>query len=251
MWNWDIMKEVYYATNKKVPNALFECTLSDLLKIEDRQQLLSIYGNGIGALRKNVTVMYLAGWFGYLGGALHHLFIDGKELNFKAPLLQVLQTEKSCWISFCISDASIVPATKDLSYVYTKWMAPIMLELAKEINSPILPLWYQYYHSFYWIKHRLKRTNMEITQKNKYIDALNQFEKTSPVHLFQTKTHPFQKPFIFVDNPWELSDPLPLKPSCCLAFDAKRGNGHKCYTCPRMKKEIREQKKEQILINRG
>ncbi|MGO4372186.1 hypothetical protein AB4Z21_15720, partial [Paenibacillus sp. MCAF20] len=49
----------------------------------------------------------------------------------------------------------------------------------------------------------------------------------------------------FIDNPWHPEKPLMMKSACCF-YDC-RVDGDKCYACPRMLPEEREERKKVVL----
>ncbi|AIQ35097.1 (2Fe-2S)-binding protein [Paenibacillus sp. FSL R5-0345] len=69
-------------------------------------------------------------------------------------------------------------------------------------------------------------------------------ESISP-ELFHRNRNPFKHTIRYTDNPYQAGEQLALRSSCCLYFC--RENGEKCYVCPRLKDEEREEKRMKIL----
>ncbi|MNO30301.1 ferric iron reductase involved in ferric hydroximate transport [compost metagenome] len=69
-------------------------------------------------------------------------------------------------------------------------------------------------------------------------------ESISP-ELFHRHRNPFKHTIRYTDNPYHEGERLVLRSSCCLYYC--RENGEKCYVCPRLKEEEREEKKVKIL----
>lgn len=69
-------------------------------------------------------------------------------------------------------------------------------------------------------------------------------ESISP-ELFHRNRNPFKHTIRYTDNPYHERERLVLRSSCCLYYC--RDNGEKCYVCPRLTEEEREEKKVKIL----
>ncbi|WP_187768020.1 hypothetical protein [Paenibacillus sp. PL91] len=67
-----------------------------------------------------------------------------------------------------------------------------------------------------------------------------------PAEVFNRKRNPFVHKPRYIDNPWSPPDgKLILRSSCCM-YDC-RIDGEKCYTCPRMLPEEREERRKLVL----
>ncbi|MGO4538950.1 hypothetical protein [Paenibacillus sp. 2TAB19] len=66
-----------------------------------------------------------------------------------------------------------------------------------------------------------------------------------PAELFKRSRNPFIHTPRFIDNPWHPEKPLMMKSACCF-YDC-RVDGDKCYACPRMLPEEREERKKVVL----
>lgn len=248
VFNWDFMEHAFYISNKEQKDIVFQCSIYDLLHDQIRIDYLVTYGQGIRATNDQVTVMYTAGWLGYLCGGIHFFNMLQKKPGNNDPHLQVFRTSKGkYWISFYIDEDKIEILEEDepIGDLYKSYITPIMSKLSREVGLPLIQLWYQFYHSLYWVKHRIQHSVLDSLVKERFACAIQDFQWNSSPVLFELNKHPLQKPFHFVDNPWDMEDPLPLKPSCCLAHQAE--DRHTCYTCPRMDPEIREAKKLHII----
>ncbi|MDZ5473582.1 (2Fe-2S)-binding protein [Bacillus sp. 31A1R] len=249
---WDVMLETFYISNRNQQHNLMDFSLPELLTKEVSSEFLNIYGQGIKATNQNVTALYIAGWLGYLWGGLHYLYTHDRKIEVNDIRIQVYQKPKNkCWINFYFEEYKVA-AHSDLGTeaegFCRQYLTPIMTELADVTTESLLNLWHQVYHSLYWVEHRIKRVSISKELEESFLKGIEKLLKDTHPSLFNLKIHPFQKKLKFVDNPWDKSDPLPLKPSCCLAYQTE--DQHKCYTCPRMKPEVREAKKL-IILNRG
>ncbi|MFF2887399.1 (2Fe-2S)-binding protein [Paenibacillus sp. NPDC057967] len=67
-----------------------------------------------------------------------------------------------------------------------------------------------------------------------------------PAEVFQRKRNPFLHKPRFIDNPWDPSgNPQMLRSSCCM-YD-RREDGAKCYNCPQMLPQERDERRKQVL----
>ncbi|KPB04176.1 (2Fe-2S)-binding protein [Bacillus sp. CHD6a] len=250
-WTWEHMENFFYMSNQEKADILWNCRITELEDPAILQKLIDIYGEGIKATTKDVTMMYLAGWFGYLCGAMHFLSADGCEINPDNIQLQVYKNHRGTMvISFYVNSEEIVE-TRDREWV-EKFYKVIMNPVYKQMHclsdsNNLLHMWYQATHSLYWISDRMKHSNLLERYILQYEKTVEMFKNVNPSTCMgvNTKKHPYAKEFIFIDNPWNLNDPLPLKPSCCLAYQTE--GGHLCYTCPRMKKSERQEKFDKVL----
>ena len=235
--NWEELKHVFYVTNCWEDRVVYQCSLKELIEDEEKRlAFLNIYGNGIKATTPKATVMYMAGWLGYLCAGVQYFFSQKKKIAFDNIHIQLYVTRKNkYWISFIVEEDSLVLSdnweAQLFESAFSEIAKPLLMELSKATNIPAMHLWGQVVHSYYWVEHRIRK-DIEITYElASYLRLLDMIMNISSPSTFGLKVNPFLKPFVFVDNPWDNSDPLPVKPSCCLAFQTE--DGHKCYTCPR------------------
>lgn len=250
-WTWEQMENFFYVSNEEKADVVWECRISELSDSEILQKLLNIYGAGIKATTKDVTIMYLAGWFGYLCGAMHFLSSDGWKVYAGNIKLQLYKNQRGTMlISFIIQSEDLVEKgssewVEDFYKVNMKHV--YMLLQAMSTNNNLLHMWYQATHSLYWISDRMKHSGLLDRYVRQYEKNLEMFKKATPSSCMGvlTEKHPYAKKLIFIENPWDIHDPMPLKPSCCLAYQTEGGN--LCYTCPRMKKSERLEKFNKVL----
>lgn len=250
-WTWEQMENFFYMTNQEKEEVVWECRIRELVKPEILQKLLDIYGEGIKATTKDVTVMYLAGWFGYLCGAMHFLSSDGWKVTSESIKLQLYKNQRGTMLISFVVHSEDLDNKEDKQWVqkfYEEHMKPVFMQMeSMSTNNNLLHMWYQATHSLYWITDRMKQSCLEERNVAQYKKTLEMFQKATPSSCMgvMTEKHPYAKKLIFIDNPWDLHDPMPLKPSCCLAYQTD--GGHLCYTCPRMKKSERLEKFNKIL----
>ncbi|UAL48923.1 (2Fe-2S)-binding protein [Sutcliffiella horikoshii] len=250
-WTWEQMESFFYMTNQEKADVVWECRIRELAQPNILQNLLDLYGEGIKATTKDVTVMYLAGWFGYLCGGMHFLSSDGWEATAENIKLQLYKNQRGTkLISFVVDSENLVEKgdRKWVEEFYEKMMKPTFLQMqATSTNNTLLQMWYQATHSLYWISDRMKHSCLSERYVWQYEKTLEMFKEVTPSSCMgvMTEKHPYAKKLIFIDNPWDLNDPMPLKPSCCLAYQTE--GGHLCFTCPRMKKSERLEKFNKVL----
>ena len=250
-WTWEQIENFFYMTNREKANVVWECRISELTKPIILKNLLDIYGEGIKATTKDVTVMYLAGWFGYLCGGMHFLSSDGWEVTGESIKLQLYKNKRGTMLISFVVHSEDLDEKWDRKWVegfYEENMKPVFTQMqSMSINNNLLHMWYQATHSLYWISDRMKHSCLSQRYVSQYEKNLEMFKEVTPSSCMgvMTRKHPYAKKLIFIDNPWNLSDPMPLKPSCCLANQTE--GGHLCYTCPRMKKSERLKKHNKVL----
>ena len=231
---WEELKHIFYVTNSWEDQVVYHCTLKEFIEDEKKRLLLlDTYGNGMKATTPKATVMYMAGWLGYLCAGIQYFFSQKKIMNLDNIHIQLYITRKNkFWISFLVEEDFDDEWNEQLfESVFNEIAKPLLTEFSKATNIPAMHLWGQVVHSYYWVQHRIRKDIVMTEEYASYLSLLNTKINTSSPSNFGLKVNPFLKPFVFVDNPWDNSDPLPIKPSCCLAFQTE--DGHKCYTCPR------------------
>ncbi|NLP53103.1 (2Fe-2S)-binding protein [Bacillus sp. RO1] len=250
-WTWDQMTCFFYMSNQEKVDVVWECRISELGDPEILQKLLDIYGEGIKATTKDVTVMYLAGWFGYLCGSMHFLSSDGWKVTPENIKLQLYKNQRGTILISFVVHSEDIDEKGDREWVeefYKDIMNPVYKQMhSKSDSNHLLHMWYQATHSLYWISDRMKHSSLPEKYKLQYEKNVEKFKGGNPLSCMgmNTAKHPYAKKLIFIDNPWDLNDPMPLKPSCCLAYQTE--GGHLCYTCPRMKKSERQEKFDKVL----
>jgi hypothetical protein len=250
-WTWQQMETFFYMSSQEKTNVVWDCRISELVRPDILHKLLDIYGEGINATTKDVTVMYLAGWFGYLCGGMHFLSSGGWKVTPENIQLQLYKNKRGTMlISFVIHPENLVSQgdREWLVEVYEEILKPSHKHMqAMSTNNNLLHMWYQATHSLYWISDRMKHSSLPERYVIQYEKNLEMFKKVTPSSCMgvMTEKHPYAKELIFIDNPWNLNDPMPIKPSCCLAYQTE--GGHLCYTCPRMKKSERQEKFNKVI----
>ncbi|WP_226680916.1 (2Fe-2S)-binding protein [Sutcliffiella horikoshii] len=250
-WTWEQMENFFYMTNQEKEDVVWDCRIRELVKPEILQKLLELYGEGIKATTKDVTVMYFAGWFGYLCGAMHFLSSDGWKVNAEKIKLQLYKNQRGTMlVSFIVHSENFIKIECSgwVEEFYKANMKPVfMLMQAMSTNNNLLHIWYQASHSLYWISDRMNHSGLSERYILQYEKNVELFKKVTPSSCMGVmgQQHPYAKKLIFIENPWDLQDPMPLKPSCCLAYQTE--GGHLCYTCPRMKKSERQEKFNKVL----
>ncbi|QFT88615.1 hypothetical protein FIU87_08170 [Bacillus sp. THAF10] len=251
-WDWKQMEHYFYISKENKANLVWECSLTDIINEDNLHKLITLYGEGIRADNHSVTSMYLAGWFGYLCGWMHFLQSQSQYIQPSYITVQLYRTAKGTMLlSFTINEKHLVPLTNAnvLFSFYESVMTPLYIKMSEQFDTNLQHMWYQATHSLYWISHRMIHSTKPLNQKTfvSYEQALETFKNDALPELFgaSTKKNPYTKKLIFIDNPWDIQDPLPLKPSCCLAYQTK--GGHFCYTCPKMKKTEREKKFHEVM----
>jgi hypothetical protein len=250
-WTWKQMESFFYMSNVEMENVVWECRISDLIQEVKMKELMAVYGLGIKAKGQNVTGMYLAGWFGYLCGGMHFLSCSEFSVSSENIKLQVYERENGgMLISFVTKDVGMkqVSGGEWVNLIYQNQLTPIYQLISTISDNNLLHMWYQAAHSLYWIKHRMQCSDLFPNTLSNYEKVMDSFIQNTNPGLFgvQSSTHPYAKKLIFIDNPWDLDAPMPLKPSCCLAYNTD--GGHYCYTCPKMKREVREEKFKKVLL---
>ncbi|MGD6782015.1 (2Fe-2S)-binding protein [Sutcliffiella horikoshii] len=250
-WTWEQMENFFYVSKEEKTDVVWECRISELGDPETLQTLLELYGEGIKATTKDVTVMYLSGWFGYLCGAMHFLSSVDWMITSENIKLQLYKHQRGMMlISFVVHSEALVKEREKVwvEEFYEQNMKPAFIQMqTMSTNNHLLHMWYQATHSLYWITDRMKHSNLPKHYVMQFEENVEMFKKVTPASCMGVGSakHPYAKELIFIDNPWDLNDPMPLKPSCCLAYQTE--GGHLCFTCPKMKKSERQEKFNKVL----
>ncbi|WP_424765480.1 hypothetical protein [Paenibacillus sp. sgz302251] len=133
----------------------------------------------------------------------------------------------------------------DFSSYFEREINMMIEAVAESVNMKSDMIWGQFGGQYHSIRDYIR-------QHENFKPSLEQFEQGFkvliglPPAVFNRKRNPFEHKPRYIDNPWSPPDgKFMLRSSCCM-YDC-RVDGQKCYTCPRMLPEEREEKRRQVL----
>lgn len=120
-----------------------------------------------------------------------------------------------------------------------------MEAIAAASNLKAEAIWQQFGGQLSFMKEFLLANEKHEEVIGKFLNDSKQLAEYVDPTLFNQRRNPFKHSSRHVENPHNPQEKWLMQSSCCL-YD-RRENGTKCYTCPRMKPDEREEMKSKML----
>lgn len=256
------MKEMLLAHTKIMtsnhPNVLQSITVEQFLFDEKLFQLFfTRFGQEACTISDDATATFIANQLGYFIAGFHLLMLEENntiEKDFTSFSLQLVGEGAFPSLFFTLKTGkgwplveTIEERQKEITAFYSETMSPMLLQLAKAGNTPVAHLWKQAYGIMTWIFEQYESMASE-ENKRAIKEDIEYITNKQTVLPFLLKKNPLHFKWIYIDNPWRPSEQLRMKPTCCKYYKTTQQPGY-CYTCPIMKKEEREKKREEIIAS--
>lgn len=237
--------------------AIYTIKGETLLDRQWMERLLTMYQAEIKGLDNQVAATYYAASWRVLCTAMQYMVsITHSRLNFQLDnlTLQIVPVNQFPTIFFVLHDdtESAWPEgeasqwrEEQLGSFYKETLRPVMEAAADVSKLPVTQLWGQLPLGItYYLKQLANKLESEEQRERLWSD--HEALKTFSADWFGIKRNPFALKEILVDNPYSPGEKVPLKPTCCLAYRTETGLGY-CYSCPKLNKQQREQKRDELL----
>ncbi|MGG4554185.1 hypothetical protein [Paenibacillus humicus] len=237
--------------------AIYTVEGQELLDRQQIEQFLTLYQSEIKGLDIQVAATYFAASWRVLCTALHYMAsLTSSQLNFRLDnlTLQIVRVQQFPTIFFVLQDhtesaspegEASVWQEQRLGCFYQETLRPVMETVAGVSKLPVTQLWGQLPLGIvYYIKQLANR--LDTAEQRERLWADHESVKEMSAEWFGVKRNPFALKEIMVDNPYTPGEMMPLKPTCCLAYRTKTDLGY-CYTCPKLTKQQREEKRSQLM----
>lgn len=237
--------------------AIYTIQGENLLDRQWLERLLTMYQAEINGLDIQVAATYFAASWRVLCTAMQYMVsITHSRLNFQLDnlTLQIVPVHQFPTIFFVVQDdtESAWPngetslwGEERLGSFYKETLRPVLEAAANVARLPVTQLWGQLPLGItYYLKQLANKLESEEQRERLWAD--HEALKTISTDWFGVKRNPFALKEILVDSPYSPGEKIPLKPTCCLAYRTETGLGY-CYSCPRLNKQQREQKRDELL----
>lgn len=248
-----LLEKNYYIRKTDHPDKVYSASLLDIQQKEKMDDFVKFYGEKIKATNVGVVATYFCTYYGWaLAGLQRLLSLDfSLSLSLSNTELQIYydQERKHYDLAFKLNENLIQPCIHKeewLEEVYEKNVTPLLKAFEDHTNVRMIDLWGQLYFAIYkGHEKNLEFVESEEEKKKVEKDFILLTKELKP-EVFKANKNPLDITFRMVESATEPDVYYPMKPSCCLYYQID-GVQRKCYTCPRIKDEEREQRKQEII----
>lgn len=212
---------------------------------------LELPASTLGGTFFNLTVMNL------VFSAQFNLFV---KLPLEALTLQLEEHHDHAHVGYKINTLETIdipqsPAERErvMKTAWTEYMAVTVIPalnaiaLAAEVKPDLI--WNQFGGQIHSVRAYI-REHVPAPGLADLIDAEFAILEALPADVFQRRRNPFHHKPRYIDNPWSPPNGQYIVRSSCCMYD-RRENGTKCYTCPMMLPEEREQRRQQVIAEQA
>jgi ferric iron reductase protein FhuF len=147
-----------------------------------------------------------------------------------------------------------IPAEERDSFLLQHWneyfasfITPAVEAIAATSDLKAEAIWQQFGGQISYMKDFLVANEKRKEVIEKFLNDSKLLAEHLDPALFNQRRNPYKHTPRYIENPFNPEEQWLMQSSCCM-YD-RRENGTKCYTCPRMKPDEREQKKSEMLAN--
>ncbi|GAA0136472.1 hypothetical protein YSY43_33130 [Paenibacillus sp. YSY-4.3] len=255
--DYQLLEQQCHVVRECREQAIYTVEGKDLLDRQRVEQFLTLYQSEIKGLDIQVAATYFAATWRVLCTALHYMAsLTSSQLSFRLDnlTLQIVRVQQFPTVFFVLrDDAESTWPEGEVSGWQEQWLGsfyqetlrPVMESVADVSKLPVTQLWGQLPLGVaYYIKQLANR--LETAEHREQLWADHESVKEMSAEWFGIKRNPFAVKEILVDNPYSPGEKMSLKPTCCLAYRTKPGLSY-CYTCPKLTKQQREEKRIQVM----
>lgn len=257
--DFDVIDRFYHISPKGFDQPLFELTATELLDADQAKDVL----DRVGKLWKSCGYELPVSFVGMtmFNFCLTSLFFAAKDrvwvkFQLQDMKFQLEQHEDHAHIGYKLERLELVPLPEDQDERHTFLRAawPVMIsEMIRPFIESIAPagglkaemIWAQFgaqlLSTLNYIRDYLHMPEL-VDRIEADLIILYELEP----ELFGRRRNPFIHKPRFVDNPWSPPDGTYILRSACCMYDRREG-GEKCYNCPRMLPEERDERRKLVL----
>ncbi|NQX59515.1 (2Fe-2S)-binding protein [Paenibacillus qinlingensis] len=252
----------YGVTTESHPDPILTMAGQLLLTEEGMQEFLIAYSPLMKALEPAAAGAYLISRLGSLNAAMQYMVTHDELFDLSPELweLQLYRSEKG-FIEFRIVLQELKELNgpqcglrnewreEHLSRWYAGTIRPIVEAIAVASDMDIHHLWKIVPMRLRFIFGQWKEANTSEEWQARYEEDHLFVTKELKGEVFGQLRNPLYTKVVTVDYPGypgELDTKIKLKTACCMYYRTE--GGYYCYTCPRMKPQEREERKEQLRV---
>ncbi|AZK48885.1 (2Fe-2S)-binding protein [Paenibacillus lentus] len=237
--------------------AIYTIAGLDFLDRQRAERFLTLYQAEIKGLDIQVAATYFAASWRVLCTALQYMVsLTSSRLNFNLEnlTLQIVPVRQFPTIFFVLHSSSELTWPEgeasewreaQLGSFYKETLRPVMETAAQVSGLPVTQLWGQLPLGVTYYLRQLAN-QLETEEQRNQLRTNYEYLRTISPDWFGIRRNPFVLKEILVDNPYSPGEKMPLKPTCCLAYRTDTGLGY-CYSCPKLTKKQREQKRAELM----
>ncbi|CAH1200400.1 hypothetical protein PAECIP111891_01738 [Paenibacillus allorhizoplanae] len=259
--------QAYIAENYGVrmeshPDPLFTMAGQQLLTEKGMQEFLAAYSPLMKALEPAAAGAYLISRLGGLNAAMQYMVTHDELFDLSPELwsLQLYRSEKG-FVEFRIVLKELRKLSgpecghrsewreEHLSHWYAGTIRPIVEAIAVAADMDIHHLWKIIPMRIRFIFEQWKQMNTSEEWHARYAEDHLFVTKELKGEVFGRLRNPLYAKVVTVDYPGYPGEPdtkIKLKTACCMYYRTE--GGQYCYTCPRMKPQERDERKEQLRV---
>jgi ferric iron reductase protein FhuF len=262
--DWELLERHFYVTAAHRTDTLYSINAKELLRKEEADKFVALYGERIKAKVPEAACTYFSGFLAGLCSAVqfllshHDVALDYGLHNLTIQLY--LNDQQKPSFSFVLHDCTCETASAEgdrtiwreavLSKLYAETVRPIIEALAEAAHSDASTLWRVLPTGVYY-------RYEEILLQAAHHPALSEQIKDDFAFLvhgiqgdvFGRKRNPFDIKLKTIPSWKNPDEQLRQKTGCCLYYQTEGGTY--CYTCPRIDDKMREQRKQELLAQYG
>lgn len=255
--DYQFLEQHYHVIRDYREQAIYTIEGKDFLDRQYTERFLTLYQTEIKGLDIQVAATYFAASWRVLCAAVQYMVsLTDSRLNFKLEnlTLQIVRVRQFPTIFFVLHNSSELAwpegeasewCETQLGSFYKETLQPVMETAAQVSGLPVTQLWGQLPLGVAYYLQQLGN-QLETEEQRDQLRTNYEYLKTISADWFGVKRNPFVLKEILVDNPYLPGEKMPLKPTCCLAYRTDTGLGY-CYSCPKLTKTQREQKRTELI----
>ncbi|MNI04957.1 hypothetical protein D3C73_578960 [compost metagenome] len=256
--DYKLLESQLYVVTELKSDAIYTIPAVELSDREKLEQFLTFYQHQIKGLDIQVAGTYLAASWRVLCTAIQYMIgVADRWLSFSPENLtiQVRVVNNYPFLFFVVKDSQELSWPEGeksewreewLGRFYQQTIAPVFACISNITGLPLGQVWAQIPLGIeYYVKH-INSILEEETHQEELMEQYHFLIRELDPSWFGLHRNPFNINWKWIDDPRREGGKVPMKPTCCLAYRTDTGHGY-CYSCPKMTKEQREDKRQQMI----
>ncbi|CAM2924911.1 (2Fe-2S)-binding protein [Paenibacillus sediminis] len=259
--DYGLLQNYCWVVTEDVENMMLSVPAIQLTDPEKCEQFLTAYKTFIQAEDLSAAATYFVAWFKGISAAQQYLvsFCDRQlDLSLSNLIIQLYPKGRVPWVAFKLIHTAEQPVpgedheewrSRQLDRFYGEELYPLMATFSRVSDTHISQLWGQLpggLHYFYGVMAAIAGDHEPLRERFES-DFQYTIRQINP-SLFGLKKNPLNGTNIFIDNPYDPSQPMRMKDACCQAYRTGSGEGY-CYSCPRLSNVARNKMKQEIIAS--
>lgn len=256
-FDFGLIKTFYHISPEGVEEPAFEMEAEHFLNPELLGGALDMGGATVQATSRTLPASFVGTTLGKLlltQAYLYAMYESVADLGADNLIFQVELHDDHAHLGFRIKElrprAVPVDSAKEwlneyFSAYVQSFLGPAVEAVADAASIKPAAIWQQYGGMLEYMREYLGTMPLPELIKARFELAFNVLTGLAP-DLFGARRNPFVYKPRYCDNPYETGGGKLLMQSSCCLYD-QRQNGKKCYTCPMLTPEQREERRKQIV----